>query len=194
MLKKNDSTANCNRLSRSTNTKQLVLCAVLVGLASILGMIKLLHLPYGGSITLLSMLAGTLCGYYCGLAKGITAGLALGLMNFILGGYVLHPAQVVLDYFIAYGALGLSGITCNRKFGLISGYIIGVVARFICSFFSGFVFFGSYAPDGMNPALYSFVYNGIYMGTEMLITVAILCIPAIYGFFEKTKKNIIYKY
>ena len=66
---------------RNNNLKSLVLCAILVALAAALGMIKILHLPYGGSITLLSMLACTLCGYYCGLAKGLTSGLALGLLS-----------------------------------------------------------------------------------------------------------------
>ncbi len=176
---------------QSSNIKQLALCAILVALASLLGMVKLLHLPFGGSITLFSMLTGTLCGYYCGLKKGVTAGLALGLMNFILGGYVVHPVQVILDYFVAYGALGLSGLTHNRKHGLVSGYILGVVARFICSFISGFVFFGSYAPENMNPVLYSFVYNAIYMGVEMIITAIILSIPAVKNFFEKSKKQLL---
>ena len=43
------------------NLYQLVLCAVLIALATVLGMIKFLNLPYGGSITLMSMLAASLC-------------------------------------------------------------------------------------------------------------------------------------
>ena len=56
---------------------------MLIALATVLGMIKFLNLPYGGSITLMSMLAATLCGYYCGPAKGVVACMALGLINFI---------------------------------------------------------------------------------------------------------------
>ena len=175
-------------MSKQNNTvKSLVLCSILVALAAVLGMIKLLHLPYGGSITLLSMLACTLCGYYCGLAKGLTAGLALGLLNLVLGGYVVHPVQLVLDYFLAFTALGLSGLTYKWKNGLISGYIIGVCGRFVCSFLSGYIFFAEYAPEGMNPIVYSLIYNFICFGVEALITVIILSIPAVKNFFERTK-------
>ena len=172
---------------QNNNLKSLVLCAILVALAAVLGMIKLLHLPYGGSITLLSMLACTLCGYYCGLAKGLTAGLALGLLNLVLGGYVVHPVQLVLDYFLAFTALGLSGLTYKWKNGLISGYIIGVCGRFVCSFLSGYIFFAEYAPEGMNPIVYSLIYNFICFGVEALITVIILSIPVINNFFKRTK-------
>lgn len=178
-------------LKKKNNLKELALCSVLVGLAALLGMIKLFHLPYGGSITLFSMLAGTLCGYYCGLKKGVTAGLALGLLNLVLGSTITHPVQVILDFFLAYGALGLSGLTSKWKNGLIPGYIIGVASRFLCSFLSGFIFFAEYAPDGMNPILYSFIYNLIYMGTEAIITVAILLVPAVNKFFKKTKEDFI---
>lgn len=163
----------------SNNMKELALCAVLIALATLLGMVKLLHLPYGGSITLLSMLAATLCGYFCGTAKGIIACLALGLLNFVLGPEIVHPAQVILDYFLAYGALGLSGITRNQKHGLTTGYLIGVSARFLCSFLSGFVFFAAYAPESMNPIIYSFLYNITYIGVEAVITLIIINIPAV---------------
>ena len=177
-------------LERNKNLKSLVLCSVLVALAAALGMIKLLHLPYGGSITLLSMLACTLCGYYCGLARGLTAGLALGLLNLVLGGYVIHPIQLVLDYFLAFGALGLSGLTYKWQNGLIPGYIIGVTGRFICSFISGYIFFADYAPDGMNPFAYSFIYNFICFGVEAIITVIILSIPAVKNFFITSKQKL----
>ena len=176
---------------RNNNLKSLVLCAILVALAAALGMIKILHLPYGGSITLLSMLACTLCGYYCGLAKGLTSGLALGLLNLVLGGYVIHPAQLILDYFLAFTALGLSGLTSKWQNGLIPGYLIGVTGRFICSFTSGYIFFAEYAPDGMNPFVYSFIYNFICFGVEAIITVIILSIPAINNFFIKTKEQLV---
>ena len=175
-------------MSKQNNTvKSLVLCSILVALAAVLGMIKLLHLPYGGSITLLSMLACTLCGYYCGLAKGLTAGLALGLLNLVLGGYVVHPVQLVLDYFLAFTALGLSGLTFKWKNGLISGYVLGGTGRFICSFLSGYIFFAEYAPEGMNPIVYSLIYNFICFGVEAIITVIILSIPVINNFFKRTK-------
>ena len=172
------------------NLHQLVLCAVLIALATVLGMIKLLDLPYGGSITLMSMLAATLCGYYCGTAKGIVACMALGLINLILGSSIIHPVQVILDYFLAFGLLGVSGLTSNKKHGLTTGYIIGVTARFICSFLSGFIFFAEYAPEGMNPIWYSFVYNIIYIGTEAIITIIVINIPVVKNTLVRLKEQI----
>ena len=167
------------------NLYQLVLCAVLIALATVLGMIKFLNLPYGGSITLMSMLAASLCGYYCGAVKG-----ALGLLNFILEPTIVHPAQVILDYFLAFGLMGLSGLVSNRKHGLVIGYLISIFARFLCSFLSGFIFFASYAPEGMNPLVYSFIYNIIYIGAEGILTLIVINIPVVKHNLEKLKQQV----
>lgn len=167
-------------MNRNKTTKYLVLCAVLIALSIGLNQIKLLHLPYGGSITLLSMLAATMAGYFCGPKWGLASGLALGLLNLVIGGYVVHPVQLVLDYILAFTALGLSGFFTKKGTGLYVGYIVAVVGRFICSFLSGWIFFGEYAPEGMNPALYSFAYNGISIGAEGVITLIILAIPVVH--------------
>lgn len=175
---------------KKKNVNQLVLCAMLIALATVLGMIKLLHLPYGGSITLFSMLAATLCGYFCGTTKGLLACFALGLLNFILGAQIVHPMQLILDYGLAFGLLGLSGLLRNTKHGLTTGYLLGVFGRFVCSFLSGFIFFGEYAPEGMNPVIYSFLYNITYIGVEAVLTVIILNIPIIKHTFEKLKAQL----
>lgn len=169
---------------------QLVLCALLIALAAVLGMIKFLNLPYGGSITLMSMLAATLCGYYCGPVKGIAACTALGLLNFILEPVVMHPAQVLLDYFLAFGLMGLSGLVADKKHGLTMGYIIGVCARFLCSFLSGFIFFSEYAPETMNPIIYSFLYNITYIGVEAVITLVVINIPAVKNTLKRLKEQV----
>lgn len=174
-------------MNRNKNTKYLVLCAVLIALSIGLNQIKLLHLPFGGSITLLSMLAATLAGYFCGPKWGLASGLALGLLNLAIGGVVVHPIQLMLDYIMAFTFLGLSGFFNNTKNGLYIGYAVSVIARFICSFLSGWVFFGEFAPDGMNPAIYSFAYNGITIGTEGLITLVILAIPVVHNTLYRLK-------
>ncbi|MBQ4467084.1 MAG: energy-coupled thiamine transporter ThiT [Firmicutes bacterium] len=174
---------------RNKNVKYLVLCAILIALSIGLNQIKLLHLPFGGSITLLSMLAATLAGYFCGPKWGLISGLALGLLNLAFGGYVIHPIQLILDYILAFTALGLSGFFTETKNGLYIGYAVSVVARFFCSFLSGFIFFGEYAPEGMNPALYSFAYNGISIGAEGIITLIILAIPVVHDTIYRLKKQ-----
>ena len=174
---------------RNKNVKYLVLCAILIALSIGLNQIKLLHLPFGGSITLLSMLAATLAGYFCGPKWGLISGLALGLLNLAFGGYVVHPIQLILDYILAFTALGLSGFFSETKNGLYIGYAVSVVTRFFCSFLSGFIFFGEYAPEGMNPALYSFAYNGISIGAEGVITLIILAIPVVHDTIYRLKKQ-----
>ncbi|MBR6473499.1 MAG: energy-coupled thiamine transporter ThiT [Firmicutes bacterium] len=176
-------------MNRNKTTKYLVLCAVLIALSIGLNQIKLLHLPYGGSITLLSMLAATLCGYFCGPKWGLISGLALGLLNLAIGGYVVHPVQLVLDYILAFTALGLSGFFSKSRNGLYIGYAVAVIGRFISSFLSGWIFFGSYAPEGMNPAAYSFAYQSMTIGAEGVITLIILAIPVVHNTLYRLKKQ-----
>ena len=160
-------------------TKKLVYSALGIALALVTSYIKLWEMPMGGSVTLLSMLFVCLIGYWFGLKYGLITGIAFGLLQFIIDPYMLSIPQVILDYPLAFGALGLSGLFCDKKFGLQFGYAIGVIGRFICSTLSGVIFFADYAPKGMNPWVYSIVYQGSYLGTEMVITLIIICIPLV---------------
>lgn len=174
---------------RQNGTKKMVLCAILIAITIILGEIKLFHLPFGGSITLFSMLAATLCGYFCGWQFGLSSGLVIGLLNLIFGGQVIHPIQLVLDYILAFTVLGLSGFFSNKKGGLYVGYIVSVLSRFALSFLSGWIFFGSYAPEGMYPWLYSLVYQASYILPEMGITLVVLLIPAVHNTLSRLKNS-----
>jgi len=160
-------------------TKKLVYSALGIALALVTSYIKLWEMPMGGSVTLLSMLFVCLIGYWFGLKYGLITGIAFGLLQFIIDPYMLSIPQVILDYPLAFGALGLSGLFCNKKFGLQIGYIIGVVGRFVCSTLSGVIFFADYAPEGMNPWVYSIVYQGSYLGAEMVLTLIVISIPPV---------------
>ena len=98
--------------------KKLAFCAVAVALGVVLSNVKLFHFPTGGSITLLSMLVVCLPGYWFGLGAGLTTGLSYGLLQLVTNPYVVHPAQLVIEYFLAFGSLGLSGIFFREKNGL----------------------------------------------------------------------------
>lgn len=160
-------------------TKKLVYSALGIALALVTSYIKLWEMPMGGSVTLLSMLFVCLIGYWFGLKYGVITGIAFGLLQFIIDPYMLSIPQVILDYPLAFGALGLSGLFCNKKFGLQIGYVIGVVGRFICSTLSGVIFFADYAPEGMNPWVYSIAYQGSYLGAELVLTLIIISIPPV---------------
>ncbi len=153
----------------------------------VLSLVKIIHMPFGGSITLFSMLAAVLTGYCCGPKWGIISGVALGFLNIVFGGELYYPAQVLLDYVLGFGVLGLSGFFRKLKNGLYVGYIVSIGARFFCSFLSGVLFFGSYAPEGLSPVVYSFLYNIFYIGGEGVLTAAVLCIPSFRKVIERLK-------
>ena len=183
--KQASSDANIKK-SRLT-VKQLAFCAMTIALGTVLSNIKLFHFPTGGSITLFSMLVICLAGYFFGLGAGLMTGVAYGTLQLLIDPYVLYPMQLVVDYILAFGALGLSGIFCNSKFGLIKGYIAAVLGRYVFAVISGWIFFGAYAWEGWAPLPYSLAYNAIYIFSEAAITIIILAIPAVKGAMARIK-------
>lgn len=172
---------------KKLTVKQLAFCAMTLALGTILSNFKVFEFPTGGSITLLSMLVICLPGYWFGLGAGLMTGVAYGVLQLILDPYVLYPMQLVVDYLLAFGALGLSGLFTNSKFGLLKGYAAGVLGRFVFAVISGWIFFGVYAWDGWSPFTYSLAYNAIYIFAEAAITLIILAIPAVNRMFRQLK-------
>lgn len=175
--------------STSSAVRKLVFSAMGIALAMVTSYIKVWEMPMGGSVTLLSMLFICLIGYWFGPKYGIMAGAAYGLLQFLIDPYVLSLPQVLLDYPLAFGALGLSGFFSNRKFGLQIGYTVGVLGRFIFSTLSGVVFFAHFAPDGMNPWVYSSLYQGTYLGMEGIVTLVIVSLPPVAKALDMVKRQ-----
>lgn len=146
-------------------------------------------MPMGGSVTLLSMLFICLIGYWFGAGYGILTGVGYGFLQFIADPYMMSIPQVLFDYPLAFGALGLSGFFSGRKYGLQIGYVVGVLGRFLCSTLSGVFFFAAYAPEGMNPWVYSSLYQGSYLGAEGIITLAIISIPPVAKALDTVKRQ-----
>ena len=159
--------------------KQLAFCAMCLALATVLSEIKIFDMPTGGSITLLSMFVIALPGILFGLVPGIVTAVAYGILQLIIDPYVLYPMQLVVDYILAFGALGLSGLFYGKKCAVIKGYIAAVIGRYIFSVISGWIFFGAYAWEGWNPLPYSLAYNAAYIFAEAALTVIILAIPPV---------------
>lgn len=164
--------------------KQIAFSGVAIALGTVTSMIKLFEFPMGGAMTLFSMFFVTLVGYWYGTRMGITAAVAYGLLQLILGPYIINPVQPIVDYILAFGALGLSGVFSKSKNGLVKGYILGVIGRYFFAFLSGVIFFSSSAAEYgftgfFGPALYSLVYNGIYIGAEAAITLVLLAIKPV---------------
>lgn len=174
-----------------SKTKQIVFSAMAIALATVIAtVIKLPSLPNGGSITLFSMLLVCLVGYWYGPVTGLIAAVAYGILQLITGPYIIHPLQVVLDYPLAFGALGLSGFFHNKKNGLVIGYLAGVAGRFVFATISGLIFYTTYVDSLKENAAAiwaSTIYNLSYLLPEAILTLILLTIPAIREMLAKVK-------
>lgn len=161
------------------SAKRLAFCAIAMALATVTSFLKIVDLPMGGSLTLFSMFFICFIGYLYGTKTGIITGVAYGVLQLILDCYVVHPVQLIIDYPLAFGALGLSGLFTNSKNGLFKGVILGVAGRYICHFITGVIYFGVYAPEGMNQIVYSLAYNATYIVPELILTLILISIPVV---------------
>ena len=173
---------------KTISTKQIAFSAVAMALAFVTSNLKVLHMPMGGSVTLFSMFFITLIGYLYGPVIGIMVGVAYGLLQMVIDPYIISLPQMLVDYPLAFGALGISGFFCNKRKGLITGYAAGVLGRYFFAVLSGVIFFGMYAPENMGPFVYSLAYNGAYLGLEAAITIALLLVPAVYKGIAQVKE------
>ncbi len=162
------------------STKIITRTAISIALGFLLAMVKLFHLPFGGSITFCSTLFIILPGYWFGIKIGIIAGIISGLIKFIFSPVFLHPLQFFLDYILAFAFLGLGSVfkKTGKNHSLVKGYIFCMALKFVCAFLSGIVFFKNYAPQNISPILYSFLYNFSYITIETIMTIILISIPA----------------
>lgn len=122
-----------------------------------------------------------------GLKIGLISGLAYGILQLIVGPYIYAPLQVLLDYPLAFGALGLSGLFVKKNHGLMIGCIVGVMGRYLCHVLSGYIYFADYAPENMNPLVYTLGYNATYIVPELVATLIILLIPTVAHALSRVK-------
>jgi len=170
--------------------KQMTVSALCLALAFVLSNIKLFKLPMGGSVTVFSMFFITFIGYLYGPRVSLSAAFAYGLLQMVVDPYIISVPQMICDYFLAFTALGLSGFFYGKKNGLIKGYIAGILGRFFFATLSGIVFFADYAPEGMNPIVYSAVYNGSYIAAEGALTIILLAVPAVHDALSRVKREV----
>jgi thiamine transporter len=159
------------------NTRVLAEMAVLVALSAVLFNFKLYTFPQGGEVTLGSMTPILLLALRRGVKAGVVAGVIFSFIVLALEPFVYYPVQYLLDYPLAFGALGLAGLFKNKgAAGALAGVALGIGGRFLCHFLSGIVFFASYAQAAgySNAELYSIVYNASYLVPELVISATII--------------------
>ena len=172
-------------MKQTMRTRKLVEASLLVALATVLSVLKIAELPYGGSITLASMFPILLLSYRHGVRWGLGGGLVYGVLQQLLGLSNLSYfttwqsvlAIIFLDYIIAFAVVGLGGIfrraVARQNLSLATGAIFVCVLRYLCHVVSGAtVWAGLSIPSGAALA-YSFVYNATYMIPETIVLVAV---------------------
>ena len=167
---------------RKLSTKQLVFCGTAMALSFITSYIKLFHMPYGGSVTLFSMLFICLVGYWYGVRVGILTGLAYGILQFLQEPFVLSFFQVCCDYVLAFAGLGLAGVFARSKNGLVKGYILGILVRGAFHSLGGYLYWMDYMPEEFPQALtalYPIIYNYSYILAEAALTVVVMMLPPV---------------
>ena len=155
----------------NSNTRVLAEIAIGVALATVLSTIKIFSMPYGGSVTLGSMVPILLIAFRRDVKIGVTTGVIYGLVQMMLDGWFYSPVGMFLDYPLAFGILGAAALFKDNP---LVGVAVGMVGRFLSHFISGVVFFGMYAPEGMSPVIYSALYNGGYMVAEFVISAVLI--------------------
>lgn len=177
---------------KKMGTKQLVFCAMAIALAFLTSYIRIFRLPWGGSVTLCSMLFIVLVANWYGVKTGMLVGLAYGILQFIQEPYVLSFFQVCCDYILAFAALGVAGFFAKSKGGLIKGYVVAVLARGAFHALGGYLYWMSYMPDNFPAALksvYPIVYNYSFLLAEGIITLIIISVPSVAKGLARVKQS-----
>lgn len=170
-------------MSKKFSTYQLTFSAISLATALVLSIVlAFIKLPQGGSVGAMSMFLVFGIGIKYGYKHGFICGVIYGLLQYILAPYFYAPIQFLLDYILGFGVLGLGSLFFYKRGSYVNfciSYVIVCLLRFVMSTISGVVFFAEYAPEGMNPILYSSLYNISYIGFEVIATLIIISIPPI---------------
>ncbi len=197
-----------------TKTKRLTESAMLLAVAIVLELVSKMfipEMPFGGQVTLVSMLPVVLISYRHGVKWGLVSGLAYALIEMAIGAKTVAAAfqpdyfgegvmllnafiMCLLDYLVAFTALGLGGIfrdsLKNRGAALACGSLVALGARYVAHTLSGYILFSGWAEwfftqegfpawgaslvSALSPEMlgfvYSVVYNGMYMIPELVLT------------------------
>ncbi|MGG7165048.1 energy-coupled thiamine transporter ThiT [Clostridium ihumii] len=157
------------------NVKSIVMIGMFSAMSFVLYLIEFIKYPQGGGISLFSMMPTMILALLYGRQAGLTGGAIFGLLKLLNGATIVHPAQFILDYLLGGMALGLAGtFGREKKSNVIAGCLFAAGLSVLSMVVSGAVFFGEYAPAGMNVWLYSLIYNLSSAGVEGLLTTVLV--------------------
>lgn len=157
--------------------------AVMLALAFVLSLIKVIDMPFGGSVTAFSMLPIAVIAYRYGTAWGLLTGFTYSVLQMLMGmknlTYGTSAAAVVaiimLDYIVAFTVIGLSGIfkgkIKDQGISLAAGTLVACVLRYLCHVISGCTVWAGVSIPDSDGLIYSLAYNATYMIPETLLTI-----------------------
>ncbi|MBR2011409.1 MAG: energy-coupled thiamine transporter ThiT [Clostridia bacterium] len=169
-------------------TKKMAEGALMIAFATVLGIFPLAQLPYGGSVTVASMLPIVLISYRHGIKWGMGAGFIFGVIQQLLGLSNLSyfttwqsiVAIVLLDYLVAFSVVGIAGVFRRFSFlqrdALLLGSLFGSILRYLCHVISGATVWAGLSIPTEAALAYSLAYNATYMVPEAIV----LCIASYY--------------
>ena len=163
----------------SKKTLRLVTSSVCLALATVMSMIKVFELPFGGSVTLFSMVPILVLSYMYGVRWGLLCGGVYGILQMVLGATTTQafaglsgwsvPVMALLDYIVAFVVLGFAGVFKNKlknhTLALSLGSAFAMLLRLLCHFLSGWILWGSYASsyfEEMSNAFSSLVLSNFH--------------------------------
>lgn len=164
-----------------SNIRRLCVTAIMLALAAVLSLIKIWSNPWGGSVTLFSMVPIILISLMFSTSWSIFASFVYALIQIgvdIAGMMAwgmdvrMWIGAIVFDYLLAYTVIGFAGVFAKKgTAGIIFGTSLAFVLRFLSHFLSGCIFFDIWMPETfVNPAVYSVVYNATYLLPELAMT------------------------
>lgn len=169
--------------TQKPNTRILTECSIMIALSTVLSVIKLFEMPYGGSITLASMLPIVIIAHRYGMKYGFSAALVTSVIQALLGmknfSYFTTPLSLialgVFDYVLAFGVFGIVGLF-KKKIGSQAlaatiGALIASVLRYLCHVISGATVWAGLSIPTEAAIAYSLSYNATYMVPETIILV-----------------------
>lgn len=181
------------RHKKTTFSAQMIAEAgAIIALAKVLDLIVIYRMPMGGSVTLASMAPLFFFAIRWGWKAGMFVGFVYGIVNMMLGGYVVHPMQMLLDYPIAFAMCGLAGLPDARGkndfLSYLPAMILATVMRFLMHFVSGLIFYssidftesGASLIEALKPSnwaasiVYSLGYNATFLIPDLLICLIVI--------------------
>lgn len=173
-------------MQTAKRTQLLCVGAVMIALATVLSFLKVWDMPYGGSVTLFSMVPLVFLSYKFGLKWGVFSAGAFSIIQMLFGvgalgnDIVTVIGSCILDYIVAYTVIGLSGMYRSRikntTFAMILGFLTATLIRYAVHVVSGYLFFRSYAD-------WYFGQEGFAFGAAVLERLNGTALSFFYAFF-----------